>query len=172
MNTQKSVLIVGSGPGLSTSLGQLFKNEGMNIAVAARNIKKLKPLASDINALCIECDAADSNQVRAMFKQFDNKIGTPSTLIYNTFAQIRGSTKTLDPNATKSAIDTRCYGAFLVAQQAAIRILAHGSGSIFFAGASAGLKGFANSSVFAMGKFRLRGLAQSLAQKIYISVIL
>jgi NADP-dependent 3-hydroxy acid dehydrogenase YdfG len=41
------------------------------------------------------------------------------------------------------------------------------SGSIFFTGATAGVKGFANSSVFAMGKFGLRGLAQSLARELH-----
>ena len=167
MNTSKSLLIVGAGPGLSASLGHLFKSEGMNIAFAARNIKKLKPLASDIDALCIECDAANPDQVKKMFEQVDNKIGSPSIVIYNPSARIRGSIETLDPTDTKTALDTTCYGAFLVAQQAAIRMLELGSGSIFFTGASAGLKGFANSSVFAMGKFGLRGLAQSLARELH-----
>ncbi|MDC1382961.1 SDR family NAD(P)-dependent oxidoreductase [Candidatus Puniceispirillum sp.] len=167
MNTSESLLIVGAGPGLSASLGRLFKSEGMKIALAARNIKKLEPLASDIDALCIECDAANPDHVRKMFEQIDNKIGSPSIVIYNPSARIRGSIETLDPTDIKTALDTTCYGAFLVAQQAAIRMLELGSGSIFFTGASAGLKGFANSSVFAMGKFGLRGLAQSLARELH-----
>ena len=167
MNTSESLLIVGAGPGLSASLGRLFKSEGMKIVLAARNIKKLEPLASDIDALCIECDAANPDHVRKMFEKVDNKIGSPSIVIYNPSARIRGSIETLDPTDTKTALDTTCYGAFLVAQQAAIRMLELGSGSIFFTGASAGLKGFANSSVFAMGKFGLRGLAQSLARELH-----
>ena len=63
-------------------------------------------------------------------------------------------------------IKTTCYGAFLVAQQAAKRMISAGSGSIFFTGASAGVRGYPNSSVFAMGKFGLRGLAQSLAREL------
>ena len=69
--------------------------------------------------------------------------------------------ETLNAEETKAALEVTCFGAFLVAQQAAKRMLARGSGSIFFTGASAGVKGFANSSVFAMGKFGLRGLAQA-----------
>jgi len=55
----------------------------------------------------------------------------------------------------------------LVAQQAAKRMLKKKRGSIFFTGATASVKGFSNSSVFAMGKFGLRGLAQSLARELH-----
>ncbi|WP_438997037.1 SDR family NAD(P)-dependent oxidoreductase, partial [Candidatus Puniceispirillum sp.] len=73
----------------------------------------------------------------------------------------------LDPSATLDALKITCFGAFLVAQQAAKRMQVRGSGSIFFTGASAGVKAFPNSSVFAMGKFGLRALAQSLARELH-----
>ena len=97
----------------------------------------------------------------------DKSIGTPNLVIYNPSVRIKGSIIDLDTEETRSAINITCFGAFLVAQQAAKRMLSRGSGSIFFTGASAGVKGFANSSVFAMGKFGLRGLAQSLARELH-----
>jgi Short-chain dehydrogenases of various substrate specificities len=78
-----------------------------------------------------------------------------------------GGIETLDPVLTEEALDVPCFGAFLVAPPAAKRMLKRGSGSIFFTGASAGVKGFANSSVFALGKFGLRGLAQALARELH-----
>jgi len=53
-----------------------------------------------------------------------------------------------------------------VAQQAAKRMLVRGEGAIFFTGASASVKGYAQSAAFAMGKFALRGLAQSMAREL------
>ena len=54
----------------------------------------------------------------------------------------------------------------MVGQAAARRMLERGSGSILFTGASASVKGYPNSSTFAMGKFALRGLAQSMAREL------
>ena len=111
----------------------------------------------------VKCDSSDPDQVKKLFIQTDKIFGAPSLVIYNPSARIRGDITSLNPQQTKLALETTCFGAFLVAQQAAVRMITKGS-SIFFTGASAGVKGFANSSVFAMGKFGLRGLAQSLAE--------
>ncbi|MEC7237727.1 MAG: SDR family NAD(P)-dependent oxidoreductase, partial [Pseudomonadota bacterium] len=102
-----------------------------------------------------------------LFTALDDTIGTPDLVVYNPSARLRGPITELDPAATRAAIEVTCFGAFLVAQQAARRMLERGSGSIFFTGASAGVKGFANSSVFAMGKFGLRGLAQARARELH-----
>ena len=62
------------------------------------------------------------------------------------------------------AINISAFGGFLVAQEAAKRMLKRGEGTILLTGASASVKGYARSTAFAMGKFALRGLAQSLAR--------
>ena len=163
----ETVLIVGAGSGLSASLARLCKSNGMKVVLAARNINKLTSLIEDIKAEVIACDAGDIQSVLSLFQSMDKTIGTPNLVIYNPSVRIRGSITDLDPEETRNAINITCFGAFLVAQQASIRMLSRGSGSIFFTGASAGVKGFAKSSVFAMGKFGLRGLAQSLARELH-----
>jgi len=45
-------------------------------------------------------------------------------------------------------------------------MLPHQHGAILFTGASASIKGYAQSAPFAMGKFALRGLAQSMAREL------
>ena len=164
---QKSALIVGAGPGLSASLARRCAKIGMKVFLASRNIEKLQQLAGETSADLYDCDAVDLNQVTYLFRSLDKSHVIPDLVVYNPSARLRGPIETLDPIATKEAIDITCYGAFLVAQQAAKRMLSRGSGSIFFTGASAGVKGFANSSVFAMGKFGLRGLAQALARELH-----
>ena len=163
----ESVLIVGVGSGLSASLARLCSKKNMVVNLAARNIDKLKTLKEEINANTYQCDATNKESVSNLFKELDNTIGTPNLVIYNAAARVRGSIVELDPAQTQKAIEVTCYGAFLVAQESAKRMLKRKSGSIFFTGATAGVKGFANSSVFAMGKFGLRGLAQSLARELH-----
>ena len=163
----ESVLIVGVGSGLSASLARLCSKKNMVVNLAARNIDKLKALKEDTNANTYQCDSTNKESVSNLFKELDNTIGTPNLVIYNAAARVRGSIAELDPAQTQKAIEVTCYGAFLVAQESAKRMLKRKSGSIFFTGATAGVKGFANSSVFAMGKFGLRGLAQSLARELH-----
>ena len=163
----ENCIIVGAGMGLSASLASLFRKENMNVVLAARNVNKLGDLKRELGCHLIQCDASDPTQVQQLFAATDKLIGHPNMVVYNPSARVRGEITSLDPLETKQALDITCYGAFLVAQQAAIRMVKQGSGSIFFTGASAGVKGFPNSSVFAMGKFGLRGLAQSLARELH-----
>ena len=163
----ESVLIVGAGSGLSTSLAQLCASKGMKVVLAARNIEKLRNLKKKIGANTIKCDATNIKSVTNLFKKTDKIIGDPNLVIYNPSKSLGGSIVDLDPKKAHEAIDITCYGGFLVAQQAAKRMLKKKRGSIFFTGATASIKGFPESSVFAMGKFGLRGLAQSLARELH-----
>ena len=162
-----SALIVGAGSGLSASLARQCHAAGMQVALAARDGEKARAVAQETGASLHRCDASSIEDVAALFAALDAGTGTPDLVVYNPSARLRGPITELDPEATRAAIETTCFGAFLVAQQAARQMLARGSGSILFTGASAGVKGFANSSVFAMGKFGLRGLAQSLARELH-----
>ena len=163
----ETALIVGAGPGLSSSLTYLLLKNKFKVAIAARNVAKLATLAETPNVDVFTCDASNINQVQTLFKKLDKTLGTPDLVIYNPSARVRGGIVEVDPEDTQKAINITCFGAFLVAQEAAKRMVKRGSGSIFFTGASASVKGYANSSVFAMGKFGLRGLAQALARELH-----
>ena len=163
----ESVLIIGVGSGLSASLARLCASKNMTVILAARNIDKLKELKEEINAITYQCDASSIESVSNLFKETDKIIGTPNLVIYNPSVRLSGSIIELDPQQTQESINVTCFGAFLISQEAAKRMLRRKSGSIFFTGATASIKGFANSSVFAMGKFGLRGLAQSLARELH-----
>ena len=160
------VLIVGVGPGLSSSIARLCASRKMKVILAARDIEKLENLKKEIDAITISCDASDIKSVQNLFKEVD-KIGVPNLVIYNPSMRVKGSITEIDAIQVQKAINVTCFGAFLVSQEASKRMLERKSGSIFFTGATAGVKGFANSSAFAMGKFALRGLAQSLARELH-----
>ena len=160
------VLIVGVGPGLSSSIARLCASRKMKVILAARDIEKLENLKKEIDAITISCDASDIKSVQNLFKEID-KIGVPNLVIYNPSMRVKGSITEIDAIQVQKAINVTCFGAFLISQEASKRMLERKSGSIFFTGATAGVKGFANSSAFAMGKFALRGLAQSLARELH-----
>jgi NAD(P)-dependent dehydrogenase (short-subunit alcohol dehydrogenase family) len=162
----RSALIVGTGPGLSASLARLFATNGLAVAVAARQTDKLAALAKETGAAVHQCNAADPKDVAALFEAVEASNGAPDIVVYNASARVRGALVDLAPDDVRRAIEVSAFGAFLVSQQAARRMLPKGHGAIFLTGATAGVKGFALSATFAMGKFALRGLAQSMAREL------
>ena len=165
--TQKAVLIVGAGSGLSASLARAFNSKGMKIVLAARNINKLDSLKKEIDALVFKCDSTENKSVQNLFLQTDSIIGTPEIVIYNPSLRVVKPFIEYDPDEMLQSIKVNSYGAFLVAHESVKRMLKIGKGNIFFTGSSASVKGFAKSASFAMGKFGLRGLAQSLARELH-----
>jgi len=164
--TYTSALIVGAGHGLSASLTRLLRQEGLAVAIAARDAAKLAPLCAETGARAFGCDASDETQVRRLYADVDRAHGAPDVVIYNASARTRGPFVELVPADVRHALQVTAFGAFLVAQQAVARMLPKGHGAILFTGASASVKGYAQSAPFAMGKFALRGLAQSLAREL------
>jgi NAD(P)-dependent dehydrogenase (short-subunit alcohol dehydrogenase family) len=151
---------------VSASLARLFNKAGMKVALAARRAGNLADLAKETGAMALACDATDAGQVTKLFAQLDERFGAPEVVVYNASYRTRGTFVTLDPAEVEKSIAVTAYGAFLVAQEAVKRMLPRGHGAILFTGASASVKGYAQSAPFAMGKFALRGLAQSMAREL------
>lgn len=167
MSDKEIAVIVGTGSGLSASLARRFAGAGMDVALAARNTDKLKDLAEETGAKTYACDASEAGDVEAVFAAVASDLGTPTVAVYNASLRARGSIAELDPDEVKQCILTSCYGGFLVGRSAAQAMLPAGRGTIMLTGASAGVKGFPLSAPFAMGKFGLRGLAQSMARELH-----
>jgi NAD(P)-dependent dehydrogenase (short-subunit alcohol dehydrogenase family) len=159
-------LIVGAGRGLSASLARACAKRGMKVAVAARDTGKLAALVAETDAKAYACDASQPPAVQALFRAVEADLGVPALVVYNASARARGPFVELDPAGVAKALEVSAYGGFLVAQEAAKRMLPLGRGSILFTGASASVKGYPQSAPFAMGKFALRGLAQSMAREL------
>ena len=139
---------------------------GYQVGLAARNIEKLRPLAESVGAVPFTADAFSADSIVQLFLAVDRALGPPEVVLFNPSARIRGELLSLDIAAASVAIQTTAVGALVTAQEAARRMLPRGRGTLLFTGATAGVKGFARSSVFAMGKFAVRGLAQSLAREL------
>jgi NAD(P)-dependent dehydrogenase (short-subunit alcohol dehydrogenase family) len=161
-----TALIVGAGAGLSASLARALAKEGIKVALAARSTGDLDALVKATGAKAFACDASKRGEVEKLFADVDAACGAPDIVIYNASFRTRGAFVDLDPADVEKAIAVTAYGAFLVAQQAARRMLPRQHGAILLTGASAGVKGYPQSAPFAMGKFALRGMAQSMAREL------
>jgi NAD(P)-dependent dehydrogenase (short-subunit alcohol dehydrogenase family) len=162
----KTALIVGAGEGLSASLARLFAREGIRVALAARGIEKLGALCSETGAKAFACNATEPGDVERLFGLVERELAVPDLVVYNASGRARGAFVDLVPDDVAQAIAVSAFGGFLVAQQAVKRMLPKRHGAILFTGASASVKGYAQSAPFAMGKFALRGLAQSMAREL------
>jgi len=162
----KLALIVGAGSGLSASIARSFAGAGMKIALAARSVGDLGALAAEAGAATFTADATDREAVRKLFADLADSLGDPYAVVYNASYRTRGAFIDLDPADVEKSLAVTAFGGFLVAQEAARRMLPKGAGAILFTGASASVKGYAQSAPFAMGKFALRGLAQSMAREL------
>ncbi|MDF1585077.1 SDR family NAD(P)-dependent oxidoreductase [Marinimicrococcus flavescens] len=166
MASYQRALIVGAGSGLSAAIARQLSLEGLEVALAARDADKLADLCDATGATAFSCDAAEPDQVDALFAAVEKKVGAPDVVVYNPSRRIAGGIADLDPAEVAQALAVTAYGGFLVARQAARRMAKLGRGAILFTGASASVKGYPRSAAFAMGKFALRGLAQSLAREL------
>jgi len=162
----KTALIVGAGAGLSASVARKLAGQGAKVALAARSLETNSALAETIGGRAYRCDASEREDVEALFQAVDEDLGSPDFVLYNSSARAKGPFVELDPAEVEKAILVSAYGGFLVAQRAAQRMVPAGGGAIFFTGASASVKGYPQSAPFAMGKFALRGLAQSIAREL------
>ena len=163
--TTDVAVIAGAGPGLSASLARLLSREGIHVVLAARNIDKIGPLIAETGAQAVATDVSDPASVANLFDVADSA-GPLALTVFNAGVRARGTIADLDTEEVRKALLIGAYGGFLVGQQAARRLLARGSGSILFTGATASVKGFPGSAGFAMPKFGLRGLVQSMAREL------
>ena len=156
-------LIIGAGDGLSASLARLLAREGYAIALAARDVAKLDALVAETGATAHACDAVAEADIARLF----DAEGDAEVVVYNPSFRTRGPFIDLAQADVQRTLQVCAFGAFLAAQQAARRMIPRGAGTILLTGASAGVKGYAQSAPFAMGKFALRGLAQSMARELH-----
>jgi NAD(P)-dependent dehydrogenase (short-subunit alcohol dehydrogenase family) len=162
----RTALIVGVGGGLSASIARIFARAGMKVALAARRAAELAPLAKEVGGKAFACDATKRADVAKLFADVEAALGAPDVVVFNAGYRTRGPFIELDPAEVEKTLISSAFGGFLVGQEAAKRMLPHKHGAIFFTGASASVKGYAQSAPFAMGKFALRGLAQSMAREL------
>ncbi len=180
LNEAEVALIVGAGPGISASCARLFSQQGMKVAVAARDRDKpaLKALVAEQGVSSFFCDAADPASVAGLFDEVSSRLGVPRLVVHNIDGRprevFRKSITEVEPAAVLATLLNSTFSAFLVGQQAARAMLELESrdghsghkGTILFTNASAAFKGYPRSGAFAAASHGKAGLAQSMAREL------
>ena len=169
-------LIVGVGPGLGASLARCCAAAGMNVAMAARDGGRIEPLAGELSkpgvaVRAYDCDAAVEKDVEALFRRVKADFGEPNLVVYNPGGFVRRSVLDSEADEFERSWRILCLGGFLVGRAAARSMVARAGGggtggTVIFTGATASLRGSANCANFAVGKFGLRALSQSMAREL------
>jgi NAD(P)-dependent dehydrogenase (short-subunit alcohol dehydrogenase family) len=162
----RTALVVGAGSGISAAFARAVASAGLKVGLAARDVEKLASLADETGAHTFAVDASEPEAVARLFAAADERLGEPDVVLFNASARAHGPIADLDPEAVRKAIEISAFGGFLTVREAARRMIPKGRGAILLTGASASVKGYPHSAAFAMGKFALRGLAQSTAREL------
>lgn len=164
--TKSAALVVGVGPGLGAALVRRLAREGLAVALAARRLDKLEGLAKETGGHAYACDATSEISVDDLFAAVERDLGTPRLVVFNAGGFARKPVVELTAAEVESCWRACCLGGFLVGRAAARAMLPAGPGTILLTGATAALRGGANFAAFAIGKFGLRALAQSMAREL------
>ncbi|HEX6119569.1 MAG TPA: SDR family NAD(P)-dependent oxidoreductase [Dongiaceae bacterium] len=169
MPSSQHAIVIGVGPGLGAALVEKCAREGMKVSAGARDQDRLRTLVDgrglkDVAAL--SCDVTDQSSVTALFNEAIADHGVPELVIFNASGYARGSILELAPGQLEAAWRVGCLGGFHVGQAAAKAMAPARRGTILFTGATASLRGSANFAPFAIAKFGLRALAQSMAREL------
>lgn len=164
--------IVGAGEGLGQALASKFAQEGHNLALISRSEAGSRVALNSARKANAEADVrfftADANQPQTIedaLTEVHTEMGKIDVLIYN----VRDSFIGVEPSQMsyeqlESVYRTEVVGAFAAAKSVIPDMRKRGSGSIFFSSATAAFRGSASNPLYAIGKFALRGLSQSLAK--------
>ena len=161
----KLCVITGVGAGNGASFSRRFTREGYRVVMLARNLAYLETLAKEIpGSVAMECDVRDPGAIRDVFASIHEEIGTVDTLIYNAGAGEWASIMDTSLEGMQSSWATNTLGLVACAQQVIPSMTEKGEGNIMVIGATASLRGGAQSTAFASAKAAQRSVAQSMAR--------
>jgi NAD(P)-dependent dehydrogenase (short-subunit alcohol dehydrogenase family) len=169
MPSNQHAIVIGVGPGLGAALVEKCVRERMKVSAGARDRDRLRTLLDERglnNIPALRCDVTDPASVDGAFGDATAAAGAPDLVIFNASGYARGGILELSPGQLEAAWRVGCLGGFHVGQAAAKAMVPAGRGTILFTGATASLRGSANFAPFAIAKFGLRALAQSMAREL------
>jgi len=165
-----SVIIIGAGPGLGSSLARKFAKEGHHVFAVRRerHTQELNSLCDEIKdsgglATAMPADARDEEQVKNLFSEI-SKSGSIDCLVFNIGANVFFPIEETTSRVFRKVWEMATFAGFLAGREAAKHM--KDKGTIIFTGATASKRGGSGFAAFSSAKFGLRALAQSLAREL------
>lgn len=165
-------VIIGAGDGLGRSLAGTFAEAGHSTALISRSeagsaaaLMAARVAAPALTTRFFAADAMEPESIDSAVTAVQAEMGEIDILIYNA----RGEPAWKPPldmsyGELREIFELEVVGAFAAARAVLPAMLARGRGSLLFSSATAAFRGSASNPLFAIGKFGLRALAQSLAK--------
>lgn len=165
-----SVIIIGAGPGLGSSLARRFAKEGHHVFIVRRerHSEELNLLCNEIkesggSATAIPSDAREEKQVISLFSEVV-KSGPIDCVVFNIGANVFFSIEETTSRVFRKIWEMGTFAGFLAGREAARHM--KDKGTIIFTGATASMRGGSGFAAFSSAKFGLRAVAQSLAREL------
>lgn len=166
----RTVAIVGAGDFIGAAIARKFAAEGYTVFLGRRQGELLAPVKTEIKAaggraFTRSMDAREEDEVVRFLAEAEAEAPLEA-VVFNIGANVNFPLLETTSRVFRKVWEMACFAGFLTAREAARHMLPRGEGSIFFTGATAGLRGGAGYSAFASAKFGLRAVAQSAAREL------
>lgn len=161
----KRVLITGGAGGIGSATAKRMLEEGARVFVLDRDRAACLRLMEEVPGLegYIIAHVGDPASVERAFGEMDDRANGLDVLINNAGISIRHAFLDITPQEWQSVLETNLTGVFLVAQQAARRMLAGNGGVIINMGSTNGLIGYHHYADYNATKAGVIGLSRSMA---------
>lgn len=165
-----SVAVIGAGDYIGSAIARRFAAEGYLVFAGRRNGDKLDALRHEIETaggriVTRSLDARDEKAVIDFLMEAE-AAAPMDVCIFNVGANVNFPFLETTSRVFRKVWEMACFAGFISAREAARLMLPRGQGSIFFTGATAGLRGGVGYAAFASAKFGLRAVAQSAAREL------
>lgn len=165
-----SVVVVGAGDYIGGAIAKRFAAEGYLVFMGRSNADKLLPLKAEIEAAggraeARALDAREEEQVIAFIDEAE-AAAPVEAVIFNIGANVNFPLLETTARVFRKVWELACFAGFLTGREGARVMLPRGRGSLFFTGATAGLRGGSGYAAFASAKFGIRAVAQAAAREL------
>lgn len=165
-----TVAVIGAGDFIGAAIAKRFAAEGYIVFIGRRDGEKLEPLKREIEATggrvqARALDARDEAQIVAFLAEAE-AMAPLEVCIFNIGANVNFPLVETTARVFRKVWEMACFAGFLAGREAARHMMPRRRGSIFFTGATAGLRGGVGYAAFASAKFGLRAVAQSAAREL------
>lgn len=166
--SDKLLLIVGAGPGISLNTAKKFGKEGFKVALISRSLDSLLKYVNELKNDGIAAegftgDASSEESLKTAIDQVIKTHGKIDVLIYNAAAGTPGKPTTLSVDQLVNDFKISVSGA-LASVQAVIPHME--DGTILLTGGGLAIHPYADYASLAIGKAGIRNLAYSLQQEL------
>ncbi len=160
---EKVALVTGASSGLGAHFARTLASNGALVVLAARRLERLKDLRAEIEskggeAHVVQIDVTDIESIAAAVDHTESAVGPIDILVNNSGVSTAQRLVDVTPADYDHVLGTNTRGAFFVAQQVAMRMIARSKGQADFRGrivniaSVAGLRVLAQIGIYCMSK--------------------